>query len=198
MRPSHFSNPFHQIECWTGTHFRRAALWEVSVYLTLPHQNGGICPNLCWQQQMLEKFQKQKDNASPDGAEEQGGLDFGGRTDPEPDPESEATQDENEMEFLDQLLAGCNTDEMMEDEDNDQVNTEADVGDVDAGTAGFTNYMNEQPSADPQLPTHDAIPNAPNCDALNNQYICVVHTNEIHHIALFFALAKDTKILQLT
>ena len=31
MWHSHFSNPFHRIECWTGTHFRKAALWEVSV-----------------------------------------------------------------------------------------------------------------------------------------------------------------------
>jgi hypothetical protein len=46
MRHSHSSNPFHRIECWTGTHFRKAALWEVGVYLLLPHQNGGICPNL--------------------------------------------------------------------------------------------------------------------------------------------------------
>ena len=26
MRHSHSSNPFHRIECWTGTHFRKAAL----------------------------------------------------------------------------------------------------------------------------------------------------------------------------
>ncbi len=62
MRHSHFSNPFHQIECWTGTHFRKAALWEVGVYLTLPHKDGpSICRNLSWQKQMLEKFQKKKD-----------------------------------------------------------------------------------------------------------------------------------------
>jgi hypothetical protein len=139
---------------------------------------------------MLEKFQKQKDNIAPQGAGDQVGLDFGGRTDPEPNPESEATQDEIEMEFLDQLLAGRNPDEIMEDEDNDQVNTEADVGDMDAGTAGFTNYMNERLGTDPPLPTHDAIPNAPNCDALNNQYIRVVHTNGIHHIALVFCTCQ--------
>jgi len=40
----------------------QAALWEVGVYLTLPHQNGpSICQNLAWQQQMLEKFQKKKE-----------------------------------------------------------------------------------------------------------------------------------------
>ena len=41
MWRSHLSNPFHRIECWTGTHFRKAALWEVGVYLLLPHQHGG-------------------------------------------------------------------------------------------------------------------------------------------------------------
>src|SRR6266540_6584000 len=54
---------------------------------------------------------------------------------------------------------------------------------MDAGTAGFTNYMNERLGPDPGLQTH-SISNAPNCDALNNQYIRVVHMNGIHHIAL--------------
>lgn len=90
MRCSHFSNPFHRIECWTGTHFRKAALWEVGVYLTLPHQNGGICPNLLWQKQMLEKFQKKKDVDTQPRAEDPIGCHYPDHTDPGSDHNGES------------------------------------------------------------------------------------------------------------
>ncbi len=185
MRHSHFSNPFHRIECWTGTHFRNAALWEVGVYLTLPHQNGGICTNLIWQKQMLDKFQKKKDEVITNSAEESIGMDYFEITDSGDNPELEAFRDDTTMQYLDQLLAGQNPDEIMEEDDTvDLVDTQADVHDMDAGRAGFTNYMNERLGHDLGLQTQDGIPNAPNCDALDNQYIRVVHTNGIHHIAL--------------
>lgn len=185
MRHSHFSNPFHRIGCWTGTHFRKAALWEVGVYLTLPHQNGGICPNLVWQNQILENVQKIKDKVVSNRAEEPKGMDYSEYTESAPEPERELHQDEAAMQFLDQLFAGHNPDELMEEEDDeDLVDTEADVQDVDAGTAGFTNYMNERLGPDLHLHSHDTTPNAPNSDALNNQYIWAVHSNGIHHIAL--------------
>ena len=184
MRHSHFSNPFHRIECWTGTYFRKAALWEVGVYLLLPHQSGGTCQNLLWQKQLLEKLQTKKDEViihtyepigmdyNPDPEQEQ-------IADPEPDPEMEASVDEAEMHFLDQLLAGQNPDEIMEEDDTELADTEGDIQDMDAGTAGFTDYINHRLGTD-----SDDIPDAPNCDALSNQYVRVVHTNGIHHIAL--------------
>jgi hypothetical protein len=187
MRHSHFSNPFHRIKYWTGTHFRKAALWEVGVYLMLPHQAGGICQNLLWQKQMLEKFQKQKDQVTPHSTEEPSGIEVVEADDPAPDPEQEAALDATEIRFLDQLFAGHNPDEIMEDVTDDLVDTEADVQDVDAGTAGFTNYMNERLRPEPpppDLPSWDTLPDAPNSDALNNQYVRVVHTNGLHHIAL--------------
>jgi hypothetical protein len=91
------------------------------------------------------------------------------------------------MRFLDQLFAGHNPNDIMEENDTDLVNTEADVQDMDAGTTGFTEYMNEGLGPDPHLKSQESIPNAPNCDALYNQYIRVVHTNGIHHIALVFS-----------
>ncbi|KAF9034596.1 hypothetical protein BJ165DRAFT_1356330, partial [Panaeolus papilionaceus] len=39
IRKQHLHNPFHKIECWTGNHFRRAALWEVGLYVVAPHQD---------------------------------------------------------------------------------------------------------------------------------------------------------------
>src|SRR6266508_4611198 len=112
------------------------------------------------------------------------GINYSHSADSAPNPELEAARDEAAMRVLDQLLAGHNPEEITEEhDDSDVVDTEADVQDMDAGTAGFTNYMNERLGPDPGLQTH-SIPNAPNCDALNNQYIRVVHTNGIHHIAL--------------
>jgi hypothetical protein len=188
MRQSHFANPFHRIQCWTGTYFRRAALWEVGVYLTLPHQHGRtICPNLFWQQQMLEKFQKNKDKDSQrqHTPAEPNEMHYADRADSEPDPGVEAARDAAAMQYLDQLLAGQTPDEVLEEDDEDElVDTEADVQDMDAGTAGFTNYMNEPPDGDPHHLSYSSIPVPPNCDALNNQYIRVVHTNGMHHIAL--------------
>ncbi|KAF9032371.1 hypothetical protein BJ165DRAFT_1535064 [Panaeolus papilionaceus] len=40
IRQQHLHNPFHKIECWTGTHFRRAELWEVGSYLVVSHHDN--------------------------------------------------------------------------------------------------------------------------------------------------------------
>jgi hypothetical protein len=196
MRHSHFSNPFHRIKCWTSTHFRNAALWEVGVYLLLPHQDGGLCQNLLWQRQMLEKFQMKKDEFTPHSSEDPNDIHVAEDTDPEPDFDREAAQEEAEMQFLDQLFAGHNPDDVIEEDESDLIDTEADVHDMDAGTAGFTDYINYRPGADRHEGFEDsAMPDAPNCDALNNQYIRVVHTNGIHHIALVSCLCQgDDKI----
>jgi len=196
MRHSHFSNPFHRIKCWTGTHFRNAALWEVGVYLLLPHQDGGLCQNLLWQRQMLQKIQMKKDAFTPHSSEDPSDIHVSEETDPEPDFDREAAQEEAEMQFLDQLFAGHNPDDVIEEDESDFIDTEADVHDMDAGTAGFTDYMNARPGADQHVGFEDStMPDAPNCDALNNQYIRVVHTNGIHHIALVSCLCQgDDKI----
>jgi hypothetical protein len=189
MRRSHMSNPFHRIECWGGTHYRKAALWEVGVYLMLPHQYGGMCPNLLWQKQMLEKLQTKKDQVTTLSHADPGEINYTGVADPEPDTQAEDVQDEADMQFLDQLFAGQNPDDLVEEEDSNIVDTEADVHDMDAGTAGFTDYMQDRSGHD-HLNSQDIMPEAPNSDALNNQYIRVVHTNGIHHIALVSCTCK--------
>ena len=101
------------------------------------------------------------------------------------DSNQEASQDEATMRMLDELLDGHNPDEVLEeDETNWPVDTEADIQDMDAGTAGFTNYMQDVLGADSANPSHSSMPTPPNCDALSNQYVRVVHTNGVHHIAL--------------
>jgi hypothetical protein len=153
------------------------------VYLTLPHQPGGICANLAWQMVILEKVQTLKDKVA-NSADEPIRMDSAPNADHEPDPELEAAQDEATMRLLDQLLAGHNPDEFPNEEEDDLVDIDADVQDMDAGTAGFTRYINDRLGPDPDIYSQDNTPNTPNCDALNNQYIRVVHTNGIHHIAL--------------
>jgi hypothetical protein len=187
MRQAHFPNPFHRIECWTGTHFQKAALWEVGVCLVLPHQSGpSICPNLSWQQGLLEKLQKKKDTILqkhiPTSPNE---CDYTHAAESATDLNQEASQDEATMQILDELLNGHNPDEVLEeDETNNQVDTEADIQDMDTGTAGFTNYMHHILGAESANPSQSSMPFPPNCDALSNQYVRVVHTNGIHHIAL--------------
>jgi hypothetical protein len=62
----------------------------------LPHQHGGICSNLLWQKQMLDKFQTQKDPVTPSNADP-GEMNYSGHPEPEPEPQNEAAQDEIEM-----------------------------------------------------------------------------------------------------
>jgi len=64
MRETHMESPLHKIQAWTGTFFRSAELWEVGVYILLPHSAGPpLCQWLQFQQEMLERFQRQKDTS---------------------------------------------------------------------------------------------------------------------------------------
>jgi hypothetical protein len=51
---------------------------------------------------------------------------------------------------------------------------DAEVVDGEAGRSGFSSYITSESDA----------PAAPSADALNNQYVRVIHTNGVHHIAL--------------
>lgn len=62
IREQHQNSPFHRIECWTGFHFRRAALWEVGTYILVPHHVGlGICSPLQIRMDLLEGRQLDHD-----------------------------------------------------------------------------------------------------------------------------------------
>ena len=154
--------------------------------LVVLHQNGSMCANLFWQKHMLERIQRKRDGVTIHNAEEPSGIDFDDGPHPDPDPEKDDAENETEMQLLDQLLAGHSPDEVMEDENAELDDVEADIQDRNAISAGFTAYIHEQVGADPHPMSQNGIPDAPNCDALNNQYIQVVHTNGIHHIALVF------------
>lgn len=62
IRDSHRQAPFHRIECWTGSFFRPAALWEVGTYLLVRHHlKEGLCESLQFQTMSLDSLQYRKD-----------------------------------------------------------------------------------------------------------------------------------------
>ena len=62
MHTTHWGNPLHRIEQWTGTYFQSAELWEVSTYVLILHHHGElVCKALQRQQGTLEQFEHQKD-----------------------------------------------------------------------------------------------------------------------------------------
>jgi hypothetical protein len=72
----------------------------------------------------------------------------------------------------------------MEEEDLDgEEDADADVQDLDAGAAGFVNYIQHEGSESNTNPDPKFSP-APQRDTLNNQYVRVVHMNGVHHIAM--------------
>jgi hypothetical protein len=87
---------------------------------------------------------------------------------------------------LDELLNGHNPDEVLEeDETNDPVDSEADIQDVDAGTAGFITYMHDALGANSAAPVQSSMPTPPTCDALSNQYVrewCPSHCSGFLHL----------------
>lgn len=100
IRQHHLHNPLHHIECWTGTHFRHAALWEVGVYIVVPHHDCKVrkaCTQLgakvqhqsCLQAELDKKEQdllkagysacmdpEQATNSCPPGADADVEMDF--------------------------------------------------------------------------------------------------------------------------
>lgn len=68
MRDAHFDNPLHSIERWTGKYFRRASMWEVGVYLRVPHE-GELkpCGRLQSQLAVWCKIEKEKDEVDVQG-----------------------------------------------------------------------------------------------------------------------------------
>ena len=194
MRGRHFANPFHWIECWTGAYFRAAALWEVGVYFRLHHhQTPAVCASIQSQTKILERLQAQKDQkdflenepqpvpvfnaAMPDSEPE---------PEPVPDPDQEAAEDRSFMKILDQMLKGQNPDSILEETDTDLEGQDLDI-DSFATAAGFEDYIQTIPVPDPEaanIYSADCAPEVPRHDALNNQYVRIVHTNGIHHLAL--------------
>jgi len=184
MRHSHRSNPLHRIQCWSGNHFREASLWEVGVFILVPHSDESyLCPTLTWQSNMLETLQRSKDLLDMTmGTPETPGTGTGYEPVPVEDAMSAEQSSAEDVWFTQQLdliyEQGANPD-MLEEDEEENDDADADV----APNATFAHYM---PEPDELTRQEDLLPEqlTPTRDALNNQYVRVIHSNGVHHIAL--------------
>ncbi|KAF9032023.1 hypothetical protein BJ165DRAFT_1327966, partial [Panaeolus papilionaceus] len=56
----HMANPLHRIQCWLGDHFHSAVLWEVGVYLAVPHHSKSLRDNCNKRQQNINRMEQQE------------------------------------------------------------------------------------------------------------------------------------------
>jgi hypothetical protein len=186
MRKTHVNNPLHRVEMWTGTCFRRAQLWQVGVYILIPHHFGErLCATLAWNQNLLEGFQRNHDER------EQAELGHGWPPPEEPVSGQEAMTEENDSN---RDLGGMNDAEF--DEHIDQ------LYDQHRGLQTGQDIMEEEEEAEeeddiPLMTPPDYMPGPeqiarqhtdpsrmPRADALDNPFVRLVHTNGVHHIVV--------------
>jgi hypothetical protein len=207
MRSQHADNPFHRIEAWNGTHFRSAELWEVGVYVLVPHHESEhlgtqCCETLKFQMNVLERFQRGIDEEEQTScrsgelghnrfSNETGGqpfdsagndVDIGGlNTTDDHSYETDRDADGPFMHTLDALLQKKGDHPPAEGEDED-------THDPDTNPLLPPNYMpHEWPQHPPQSPSLGQVSvDIPHKDVLHNPYVRIVHSNGVHNMALVF------------
>lgn len=233
MRNCHIECPTHRIEVWTGTYFRSAELWEVGLYILIPHHTDSqLCTTLKFQQERLGQFQGHNDKMEQErlskgfpcgpnigrGQQSHGHDDIRGENrsndhDDEIDehmnhPSIQQIYDEDEdfSQFtrrLDNMYRTTQNDFNNHEEDAENtfhmnsINADNELDDIPQFPA---DYMPDQSdniyAADPpvdETEMEDTTFNPhyiPKADALNNQYVRVVHTNGVHHIALVYCSCR--------
>jgi hypothetical protein len=215
MRHTHRQSPFHQIECWTGLYYRHVALWEVGTYILVEHHtNIAVCEGLKFQTAFLEKLQLKKDKEEQDKILQMHAASASGlgsatwcTTDsvdaPVAECHDELGEDHEDMEqgvmsdvdFL-HWLDTCH--ENRTESDNLGHGDFTDGTDIDDGDAaeadipGFIQYLDPSNRSSHREADADADyvdpGSRPKADALNNTYVCIVHTNGIHHLAMVTCL----------
>lgn len=186
MRHTHRHNPLHRIECWTGNYFRAASLWEVGTFILVPHKNGPtLCPSLQWQTDMLEIFQKTKDDT-----EMVGNLDHN-----QPDEHLTGNRSNNhasemsaEKVMEEEAWMDAHLDRMYERHENHETvendeNDEAADADDDDDIPILRRYLAVPVNLNSRTAENVTSP-APSRDGLYNQYVRVIHNNGVHHIGL--------------
>ncbi len=199
IRQTHFPNPFHRIERWTGTYFRAAALWEVGLYVLIPHRKGEpLCDALKWQIDCLERLERDRDEIEQ--RDLQASLlrfDLRPEANVRQASAAESEADDVEMAPADGSLPPEDTEEQQEAFERFLDALRADESPQDgSNAAGYGNFDPDDDTvvgdADrdvPDLPAylaegHRFAGSVPRSDALQNSYVRVVHINGIHHIAL--------------
>jgi hypothetical protein len=195
-----------------GTHFRDAELWEVGVYLLIPHHSDEqLCPTLRWNRDLLGGFQDNQDGAEQaDLLRHAAGMPTGfGYPDSQeatwehvregPDGETGQEDGEDDGEFervLDRLYhERQDPDGLCADYQLEEQELEDDAGPTIPMPSNYMPPQLGEPVADPDQmrPRHvdtEHDRQAPRTDALNNPYVRVVHTNGIHHISTVFCTCR--------
>lgn len=208
MRRSHFDNPLHRIECWNGSFFRRACLWEVGTHILVPHHSRHhLCSSLEFQTRYLESLEQTEDVKEQEILKQHRfsmppHLD---ETDPWNLNMDSLELDDDDDDEIGSVAAG------EEDEADDSIDppfhplrpdpvsdwapvvaaaaslqfnspgrSQVNTGPTDSGSLGGTAE---------QL-TETTFPNVatrvPRADAMTNTFVCVVHTNGVHNICLVY------------
>ena len=197
MRVTHIDNPLHHIEMWTGRYFRRAELWQVGLYIMIPHHTGErLCAGLKWNQTLLNGFQVSHD------AREQTELTRGWPTGPfHHRAESCGTSGhgddhenvEGDVDPLDsagvapEATPELGTGNGEEGPEMDEINEDPDVPlnpppDYFPSNFGIPKPHNDASwtvDMDTEMDTE-----MPRADALDNPFVRVIDTNGVHSIAV--------------
>src|SRR6266446_228541 len=192
IRSYHKDNPFHRIEQWNGHYFRQAELWEVGIYLLIPHYTGiHICDNLQSQERFLEIVEAKNDLAEqealnkPSSAASSSGpasplpaMDH--RRDENPDHVENNDIDEEYIRYIQNLH---NDDENFADDLND-INAEEefvedDMEEEEIGPPKNNHYLPED-----LMSQNGSSPESTSAQRVIGTYIRVVHSNGIHNIAM--------------
>ncbi|KAH9475015.1 hypothetical protein JR316_0012114 [Psilocybe cubensis] len=203
MRHTHRVNPLHKVECWTGTHFRPAQLWETGTYILILHHIGdSICSSLNFQINYLENIEETKDEEEQNqlqqlkwkqapieqSTEYTNGIDIQ-MENLEEDPENLDPNGPTDEEF-EAYLNRCREDPHSLDNIQD-CNDEEEVSEAEADVRDMPQYLRPQ-SANKGIPT-----GTPKTDGLNNAYIRAIHTNGVHHLAMVYCVCHGANNLPL-
>lgn len=182
MRHSHVANPFHRIECWTGTFFRQAHLWEVGVYILVPHQSKATsCATLHFQINALEQIQLFTDE------EEQLALHAArGLMSPAIPSHNSDSNRMTAISIADEYDESDEEDEIYELEENEDNHLPHYLSLAPMHADEVPNVeVPLQQVPEQQVPDHEnPRPSLPRHDALNNHYVRIIHSNGIHDLAI--------------
>lgn len=185
MRDYHMNNPLHRITRWTGTYFRHAELWEVGVYLQIPHEHNSIpCQNNESQIDILRDVEASKDLA------ERRFLMQGTNTNSRADASRPGTLNANVGQYstaaLQQsksLLQALQTQMALHNNINEFTQTEVEDKLADESENIPDSSFTRQSSMPTQCDSRNS-PVTPTHDIFNQRYVRVVHVNGIHHLPI--------------
>jgi CxC2 like cysteine cluster associated with KDZ transposases len=168
MRQSHKENHLHRIQKWNGSFFQPAELWEVGIYILIPHHTGKpICDTLRKWCDLLDSSEETEDVI------EQERLRWATPA-PVPDIEFDMDVDDDGNRFDDDEESGGDIGDESDEEE-----------DLDHDQPAFTTGPGTGPGPHPGL------------SSTLRSFIRVVHTNGLHQIPMVSCKCQGEDILPL-